>query len=54
MVLWRSIGRLAQLGERCVRIAEVESSNLLSSTILEPESAYLQAFPVFYLTEYLP
>lgn len=26
-------GRLAQLGERCVRNAEVESSNLFSSTI---------------------
>lgn len=28
----KTYGRLAQLGERCVRIAEVESSNLLSST----------------------
>ena len=25
------LGRLAQLGERCLRMAEVESSNLLTS-----------------------
>ena len=30
-------GRLAQLGERCVRIAEVESSNLLSSTTVKKD-----------------
>ena len=32
-----TFGRLAQLGERCVRIAEVEGSNPLLSTKREPD-----------------
>ena len=37
-------GRLAQLGERCVRIAEVEGSNPLLSTKREPDKFCLPLF----------
>jgi hypothetical protein len=39
------IGAVAQLGERCNRTAEVVSSNLISSTILEYSIGMVPAYP---------
>ena len=45
--VWRSIvGRVAQLGERCVRNAEVASSILAASTILHPRPSQLPGLGV--------